>query len=171
MGYTLGVDLGTATCAAAAGNPATEASVVVVEPCAVGEVDHTMPAVALPTAGDILVGEDADQRCPYEPALIARMVAASLGGPDPVVIDGRPLDPAVLTGALLGAIIVRAAHRVGGRPANLTLTYPLRRGDATQRLLADARARAGRRDRGAGVRPPARGRYDACDRGYRRHGD
>jgi actin-like ATPase involved in cell morphogenesis len=139
MGYTLGVDLGTATCAAAVGDPATATSTVTVERCAVGETSAHMPAVALPMAdGHVLVGEEADQRCAYEPALVARMVAGRVGDAEPVVVDGRPCDPSVLTGALLGAVLVRATHQRGGRPANLTLTYPLRGGDATERLLAEA---------------------------------
>jgi actin-like ATPase involved in cell morphogenesis len=135
MSYSLGVDLGATTCSAAIRRGLD------IEPCAIGEVETTMPAVALPRRdGSVLVGEAADQRSWYEPTLVARTVAPRVGEPEPVVIDGVTCDPGTLTEALVGTVIHRASAP-GEWPGHLVLTYPLRHGGAVEDLLEQAAAR------------------------------
>ena len=135
MSYSLGVDLGATTCSAAIRRGPD------IEPCAIGEVETTMPSVALPRVdGSMLVGEAADQRAYYEPTLVARTVAPRLGEPEPIVIDGHPCDPGALTEALIGTAIQRASAP-GEWPGHLVLTYPLRHGGAVEDLLDAAAAR------------------------------
>ena len=136
MGYSLGIDVGAATCAAAIQSDAA------LEPCLLGEHGATMPAVALPRAdGTTLVGEAADRHSPYEPTLVARMVTSHLDEPGPMVIDGAAHDPIVLTEALVGTVIDRSAPAPGAAPDHVALTYPLRDGDAPRALLAAAAGR------------------------------
>jgi hypothetical protein len=136
MSYSVGIDLGATTCAAAIRRGD------VLEPSALGEATATMPAVALPRAdGTIIVGEAADGHSPYEPTLVARMVAARLGRPEPILVDGVPCDPLVLTGALVGATIDRVAAAAGGPPDQVVLAYPLRPGDTAEAVLGEAAGR------------------------------
>jgi hypothetical protein len=136
MSYSVGIDLGATTCAAAIRRGD------VVEPSALGETTVTMPAVALPRAdGTTIVGEAADRHSPYEPTLVARMVAARLGRPEPILVDGVPCDPLGLTGALVGATIDRVAAAEGGPPGQVVLAYPLRPGDAAEAVLGEAAGR------------------------------
>jgi actin-like ATPase involved in cell morphogenesis len=101
-----------------------------------------MPTVALPRAdGTTLVGEAADALSPYEPTLVARMVTARLGQPGPIVLDGTPCDPLVLTEALVGAAVDRVALRAGAGPDHVVLAYPLRPSDEPELLLAEAAGR------------------------------
>jgi len=135
MSYSLGVDLGATTCSAAIRRGQD------IEPCAIGEVETTMPAVALPRSdGSMLVGEAADQRSWYEPTLVARTVTTRLGDSEPIVIDGLTCDLASLTEALIGTAIQRASAP-GGWPGHLVLTYPLRYGPSVEELLDQAAAR------------------------------
>lgn len=135
MSHSLGVDLGATTCSAAIRRGPD------IEPCAIGEVETTMPAVALPRSdGSLLVGEAADQRSWYEPTLVARTLASRLGEPEPIVIDGLTCDLPSLTEGLIGTAIHRASAP-GEWPGHLVLTYPLRHGGAVEDLLDQAAAR------------------------------
>jgi actin-like ATPase involved in cell morphogenesis len=135
MSYSLGVDLGATTCSVAIRRGPD------IEPCAIGETETTMPAVALPRAdGSMLVGEAADQRSRYEPTLAAREVSARLGEPGPIVLDSQTADPLALTEALIGTVIQRASGP-GEWPGHLVLTHPLRLGPAVEELLDQAAAR------------------------------
>ncbi|HEX6569215.1 MAG TPA: Hsp70 family protein [Acidimicrobiales bacterium] len=137
MGYSLGIDIGATTCAAAMRHGAA------LEARPLGERGTTMPAVALPRPdGSTLVGEAADRHSAYEPTLVARMIAARLDDAEPVVIDGTPHDPLTLTEALIGTVIDRATPESGDAPDRVVVTYPLRGGDAAEVLLAVAAARA-----------------------------
>ncbi|HEX6424538.1 MAG TPA: Hsp70 family protein, partial [Acidimicrobiales bacterium] len=133
MGYSLGIDIGAATCAAAIRNETA------LEPCVLGELGSTMPAVALPRAdGTTLVGEAADRHSAYEPTLVARTVTSHLDDPGPIVIDGAHHDPVLLTEALVGTVIDRSAPAPGAVPDHVVLTFPLRSGDAPRALLVEA---------------------------------
>jgi Hsp70 protein len=135
MSHSLGVDLGATTCSAAIRRGPD------IEPCAIGEVETTMPAVALPRRdGSMLVGEAADQRSWYEPTLVARTLASRLDEPEPIVIDGLTCDVPSLTEGLIGTAIQRASAP-GEWPGHLVLTYPLRLGGAVEDLLEQAAAR------------------------------
>ena len=135
MSYSLGVDLGATTCSVAVRRGPD------IEPCAIGETETTMPAVALPRAdGSMLVGEAADQRSRYEPTLAAREVSARLEEPGPIVLDGQTADPLSLTEALIGTAISRASAS-GEWPGHLVLTHPLRLGAPIEELLEQAASR------------------------------
>ena len=134
MGYSLGIDLGATTCVAAIRRGAT------LEVPPLGDHATGMPAVALPRDdGTAAVGEWADARSIYEPPLVARHVLARLGDGRPIDIDGHPVDPVGLTGAVLREAVARAA--LGRRPAR-----PRRR----HLPAAARRRRAGARRRGRG---------------------
>ena len=137
MGYSLGIDLGATTCAAAI-RRGTD-----LEPCMLGEGTATMPAVVLLRAdGSPVVGEAADRASRYEPTLVARMVSARLDQPGPIVVDGEPCDPLTLTEALIGTVVDRVASAEGAPPDHVVVTYPLREGDDAERLLGEAAAQA-----------------------------
>ena len=133
MSYSLGVDLGATTCAAAARRGTA------LQPCVLGEATATMPAVVLPRRdGTALVGDEADRRSRYEPTLVARMVTSRLGEPGPIVIDGEVCDPVALTEVLLGAVIDRSAAALGERPDQVVVTFPLGPGEARELVLTEA---------------------------------
>ena len=120
MTYSLGVDLGTTTAAAALRRGSR------LEVCALGDLTATMPSVALERAdGSLLVGEAAADRARYDTTLVARHVTAHLADDEPIVLDGRPHDPARLTQALLETVIDRVLRLQGDRPYDVVLTYPL----------------------------------------------
>ncbi len=120
MTYSLGVDLGTTTSAAALRRGSR------LEVCALGDLTATMPSVALERAdGSLLVGEAAADRALYDTTLVARHITAHLDDDEPIVLDGRPHDPARLTQALLEAVIDRVRRLHGDRPHAVVLTYPL----------------------------------------------
>jgi molecular chaperone DnaK len=120
MTYSLGVDLGTTTSAAALRRGSR------LEVCRLGDLTATMPSVALERAdGSLLVGEAAADAARYDTTLVARHFVAHLGDDEPIVLDGRPHDPARLTQALLETIIHRVRRLHGDRPHDVVLTYPL----------------------------------------------
>jgi molecular chaperone DnaK len=120
MTYCLGVDLGTTTSAAALRQGSR------LEVCALGDLTATMPSVAVERAdGSLLVGEAAADRVRYDTTLVARHVTARLADDEPIVLDGRPHDPARLTQALLETVIHRVRRLHGDRPQDVVLTYPL----------------------------------------------
>ncbi|MGH9289212.1 MAG: Hsp70 family protein [Acidimicrobiales bacterium] len=120
MTYSLGVDLGTTTSAAALRRGTR------LEVCALGDLTATMPSVALERSdGSLLVGEAAAERARYDTTLVARHVTARLADHESIVLDGRPHDPARLTRALLETVIDRVRRLHGDRPHDVVLTYPL----------------------------------------------
>jgi Hsp70 protein len=120
MTYSLGVDLGTTTSAAALRRGSG------LEVCALGDLTATMPSVALERAdGSLLVGEAAADRALYDTTLVARHVTAHLDDGEPIALDGRPHDPALLTQGLLATVIDRVRRLYGDRPQDVVLTYPL----------------------------------------------
>jgi hypothetical protein len=120
MTYSLGVDLGTTTSAAALRRGSR------LEVCALGDLTATMPSVALErTDGSLLVGEAAADRALYDTTLVARHVTAHLNDGEPIALDGRPHDPARLTQGLLETVIDRVRRLYGDRPQDVVLTYPL----------------------------------------------
>ena len=136
MGYSLGIDLGATTCAAAIRRDTD------LEPCMLGEGTATMPSVVLLRAdGSPVVGEAADHASRYEPTLVARMVSARLDQPGPIVVDGEPCDPLALTEALVGTVVDRVASAQGARPDHVVVTYPLRSGDDAELLIRSGKAK------------------------------
>jgi Hsp70 protein len=120
MTYSLGVDLGTTTSAAALRHGSR------LEVCALGDLTATMPSVALERAdGSLLVGEAAADRALYDTTLVARHVSAHLHDGEPITLDGRQHDPARLTQGLLETVIDRVRRLYGDRPQDVVLTYPL----------------------------------------------
>jgi Hsp70 protein len=120
MTYSLGVDLGTTTSAAALRRGSR------LEVCTLGDLTATMPSVALERAdGSLLVGEAAAARARYDTTLVARHVTAHLEDGEPIALDGRPHDPALLTQGLLETVIDRVRRVHGDWPQDVVLTYPL----------------------------------------------
>ena len=120
MTYSLGVDLGTTTSAAALRRGSR------LEVCTLGDLTATMPSVALERAdGSLLVGEAAAARARYDTTLVARHVTSHLEDGEPIALDGRPHDPALLTRGLLETVIDRVRRVQGDWPQDVVLTYPL----------------------------------------------
>ncbi|HEX2563016.1 MAG TPA: Hsp70 family protein, partial [Acidimicrobiales bacterium] len=120
MTYSLGVDLGTTASAAAVRRGPR------LEVCSLGDLTTTMPSVALERAdGSLLVGEAAAARARYDTTLVARHVTAHLEDGEPIALDGRPHDPALLTQGLLETVIDRVRRVHGDWPQDVVLTYPL----------------------------------------------
>jgi len=120
MTYSLGVDLGTTTSAAALRRGSR------LEVCALGDLTATMPSVALERAdGSLLVGEAAAARALYDTTLVARHVTAHLDDGEPIALDGRRHDPVLLSQGLLETVIDRVRRLYGDRPQDVVLTYPL----------------------------------------------
>jgi hypothetical protein len=120
MTYSLGVDLGTTTSAAALRRGSR------LEICTLGDLTATMPSVALERAdGSLLVGEAAAARARYDTTLVARHVTAHLEDGEQIALDGRPHDPALLTQGLLETVIDRVRRVHGDWPQDVVLTYPL----------------------------------------------
>jgi hypothetical protein len=120
MTYSLGVDLGTTTSAAALRRGSR------LEVCTLGDLTATMPSVALERAdGSLLVGEAAAARALYDTTLVARHVTAHLEDGEQIALDGRPHDPARLTQGLLETVIDRVRRLHGDWPRDVVLTYPL----------------------------------------------
>jgi Hsp70 protein len=120
MTYSLGVDLGTTTSAAALRRGSR------LEVCTLGDLTATMPSVALERAdGSLLVGEAAAARARYDTTLVARHVTAHLEDGEQIALDGRPHDPARLTQGLLETVIDRVLRVHGDWPQDVVLTYPL----------------------------------------------
>ncbi|MGH9113794.1 MAG: Hsp70 family protein, partial [Acidimicrobiales bacterium] len=130
MTYSLGVDLGTTTTAAAVWRDGR------LEACTLGDLAPTMPSVALQRPdGSLVVGEAARDRARYETTLVARHVTARLGDGEPIVLDGRPHDHVVLSRAILEATVDRVRRLQGGLPDRAVLTYPLFPGGAAAGLI------------------------------------
>ncbi len=61
----------------------------------------------------------------YDTTLVARHVTSHLEDGEPIALDGRPHDPALLTRGLLETVIDRARRVQGDWPQDVVLTYPL----------------------------------------------
>jgi molecular chaperone DnaK len=126
MTYTLGVDLGTTTSAAAVLRDRR------LEPCPLGESSLTVPSIVLPRDdGRTLIGEAAALHGGVAPVRLARAGdrgrAAAVG-----TVDAHgAIDAHDALCMLLDAVIDQVAADHGGRPARLALVQPAAHADGT----------------------------------------
>ncbi|WP_433803618.1 Hsp70 family protein [Actinomycetospora sp. CA-084318] len=138
MSYVLGVDLGTTTVAAAAGDGDRADAV------ALGDAALLAPAVvARRTDGALVTGDAALRRAVGDPDRVARAVRRRLGDPTPVLLGGEGASPTDLLAALLRGAVDRAVAARGGRPDRVVLTHPASWGPYRRGLLDDVAASAG----------------------------
>src|SRR4051794_17961509 len=118
MPYELGVDLGTTFTAAAV----REGD----EPVMVGLGNRALqvPSVLFRTDTGFLVGEAAERRGSVEPRRLVREFKRRLGDPVPILVDGAPFSPEMLSGTLLRWVVDAVTRRQGEPPAGLVLTHP-----------------------------------------------
>ncbi|MCD2188202.1 Hsp70 family protein [Actinomycetospora soli] len=138
MFYVLGVDLGTTTVAAAAGD-ADRADAV-----ALGDAALLAPAVvARRPDGALVTGDAALRRAVADPDRVARAVRRRLGDPTPVLLGGEGASPTDLLAAVLRGAVDRAVAARGGRPDRVVLTHPASWGPYRRGLVEDVAAAAG----------------------------
>ncbi|SHH09523.1 Hsp70 family protein [Streptoalloteichus hindustanus] len=124
MPYVLGVDVGTARTTAAVcrlDSPPDGGG----QPVRLGAAATAVPtALHLSPDGTALVGEDAEERAPAEPALIARGFPRRVGDPEPMVVGGEPYLAEVLTAVLVRWVADQVAEQEGGPARHVALTHP-----------------------------------------------
>ncbi|WP_051086044.1 Hsp70 family protein [Actinomycetospora chiangmaiensis] len=160
MSYVLGVDLGTTTVAAAAGDADHVATV------ALGDRGDLAPAVvARRVDGTVVTGDRALRRASREPDRVVRAVRRRLGDPTPVVLGEHTATPVGLLGALLRAAVDRATAVRGDRPGRVVLTHPASWGPYRRGLFEDVATAAGIDDVRTVTDPEAAVRQVAAARG------
>lgn len=120
MTYSLGVDLGTTTSAAAFRRGAR------LEVCPLGDLTATMPSATWERPdGSMSVGDEAAAAARFDTALMARHVIARLAHGSPIAVDGRAIDPVRSMQALLATVVDRAQRLYGQAPRETVITHPL----------------------------------------------
>ncbi|HEX4249130.1 MAG TPA: Hsp70 family protein [Pseudonocardia sp.] len=139
MGYSLGIDLGTTSVAAAVCDGAT------LEIVALGDRSARIPAAVYLRGSDgtLLVGEHAASRTVSSPTRVARDLKRRLGDPAPVLLGDRAYSVAALLGELLGQVVRTVADRYSEPPDRVVLTCPASWDAARRALLTDVAQRAG----------------------------
>ncbi|WP_285593886.1 Hsp70 family protein [Actinomycetospora sp. NBRC 106378] len=138
MAYVLGVDLGSTTVAAAAGD-ADRAEAVTL-----GDATLLTPAaVARRGDGALITGDAALRRAVADPERVARGIRRRLGDPTPFLLGGEGVSPTDLLGALLRGAVERTVAARGGRPDRVVLTHPASWGPYRRGLVEDVAAAAG----------------------------
>ncbi|MDL5156624.1 Hsp70 family protein [Actinomycetospora termitidis] len=137
MSYVLGVDLGTTTIAAAAGDAER------VDMVPLGERAVLAPAVVARRGdGALLTGERAARRAVVEPERVAREVRRRLGDPTPVLLGDRGEPATDLLAAMLRGVVDRAVAVRGDRPERVVLAHPASWGPYRRGLFEDVAAAA-----------------------------
>src|SRR3990170_4786918 len=119
MAYTLGIDLGTTSSAAATARDDR------LEIFQLGERAAAIPSVVVLRAdGEVLTGEAAERRSLSEPNRTAREFKRRLGDPTPIILGGTPYGAESLIGRLLRAIVTKVSEQMGGAPDAIALSHP-----------------------------------------------
>jgi YVTN family beta-propeller protein len=119
MTYSLGVDLGTTSVAAAVARSTG------VEMFMLGERDVVTPAVVHVSAdGSISTGDSAERRAARNPELVGRGVKRRLGDSTPIMLSNVPYFATTLLGAQLRDVVAKVVDAEGGPPERIVLTHP-----------------------------------------------
>lgn len=136
--YSLGVDLGTTSVAAAtthAGRP---------EMVTLGDRSVTMPAtVAVDENGVLINGDAAARVAHHHPDRAARELKRHLGDPAPIRMAGAPHDTAPLLGELLRTVVDTVSATAGREPDAVVLTHPANWGPYRRGLFDEVATIAG----------------------------
>ncbi len=132
MSYTLGLDLGTTSSAAAI----NDGSVV-----RMLSVDHSaavIPSVVhLDADGAVLVGSAAERRAISDPGGVAREFKRRFGDPQPLMLSGTPVAANDLMVEVATALVEIATSQLGEAPEQLVICHPANWGSYKLGLLAD----------------------------------
>lgn len=132
MSYTLGLDLGTTSSAAAV----NDGSVV-----RMLSVDHSaavIPSVVhLDADGTVLVGSAAERRAISDPGGVAREFKRRFGDPQPLILSGTPVAANDLMVEVASALVSIATEQLGEPPERLVVCHPANWGSYKLGLLSD----------------------------------
>lgn len=132
MTYTLGLDLGTTSSAAAINDGSTVRML---------SVDHSaavIPSVVhLDADGVFLVGTAAERRAISDPGGVAREFKRRFGDPQPLILSGTPVAANDLMVEIAEALVDIATKQLGGPPERLVVCHPANWGSYKLGLLAD----------------------------------
>ncbi len=132
MSYTLGIDLGT-TSSAAAINDGRAVRML--------SVDHSaavIPSVVhLDSDGTILVGGAAERRAITDPGGVAREFKRRFGDPQPLILSGTPVSANDLMLEMAKALVGIATDQLGEAPTEIIVCHPANWGSYKVGLLAD----------------------------------
>jgi len=132
VGYTLGLDLGT-TSSAAAVNDGTAARML--------SVDHSV--VVIPSVvhidgdGTVLVGSAAERRAIGDHSGIAREFKRRFGDPEPMILSGTPVSANDLLLEVAKSLIDIATSELGAAPTEIVVCHPANWGNYKVGLLSD----------------------------------
>jgi YVTN family beta-propeller protein len=119
VGYTLGVDLGTTSVAAAVARGDR------LEMVGLGDRATVMPAAVFAREdGLLVVGDAAVRRAVSDPDRVVRDIRRKLLDPTPVVLGGVSYTAIALLGTLLQDVLARVAEDEGGEPDGVVLALP-----------------------------------------------
>ncbi|MGB9279633.1 MAG: Hsp70 family protein [Pseudonocardiaceae bacterium] len=137
MSYTLGIDVGTTFTAAAICRESGRYAPPEVVP--LGSRSAVVSStVYLGQDGQVIVGEAAERRAVNEPDRVVRDVIRRIGDEDPIVIGGVSHSAAEIAAVLVRWVVDRTAHREGGLPQGITITYPAGWPSSKIHAVADA---------------------------------
>ena len=132
MAYTLGLDLGT-TSSAAAVNDGTTVRML--------SVDHSaavVPSVVhLDGDGSLLVGAAAERRAISDPGGVAREFKRRFGDPQPLILSGTPVSANDLLLEMAKALVNVATAQLGEPPSEIIVCHPANWGGYKVGLLSD----------------------------------
>ena len=142
MGYSLGIDVGTTSVAAAVCDGAT------LEIVALGDRSARIPAAVYRRGSDgaLLVGEHAASRTVSSPSRVARDLKRRLGDPAPVLLGELAYPAGALLAELLGQVVRTVTDRYDAPPERVMLTCPASWDGARRALFTDVAQRAGLTD-------------------------
>ncbi len=119
MTYSLGVDLGTTSVAAAVARSTG------VEMFMLGERDVVTPAVVyVREDGTIITGDAAERRAARHPDPVGRGIKRRLGDSAPIMLSDVPYFATTLLGAQLRDVVRKVVDTEGGPPERIVLTHP-----------------------------------------------
>jgi molecular chaperone DnaK len=139
MGYSLGVDLGTAYTAAAICQNGQ------VEVIRLGDRSDFVPSLVYRGFdGAFLFGELAERHAVTEPERISREFKRRIGDAEtPIVIGGAPMSAHALSRALLNWVLEVVSSAQGGPPDQLTVSFPANWGPFRRELMHQVAALPG----------------------------
>lgn len=137
MSYAVGIDLGTTFTAAAVSDGSDPRMV------SLAHDRVSIPSVIAPSGDRLLVGEEALSVSTTAPWNVAREFKRRFGDPTPMVVDGVPYLPEMLTGRLLEWVVGRVSEMEGSAPDEVVVTHPATWGDYKLDLLRSAAAGVG----------------------------
>ncbi|MFN2535423.1 MAG: beta-propeller fold lactonase family protein [Pseudonocardiaceae bacterium] len=159
MSYSLGIDVGPTSVAAAIARTSSAAEMISLG----GNGAMVAPAVvALRADGTVATGEAAENGAHG----VGRELMSRLGDPAPVVLGGAPYAVTDVLGALLRDVVDKVTAAQGESPDHIVLTRPAGWGPFRCALLEEAARRAGLTKPALVTEPEAAAAYYAATQGW-----